>query len=150
MSAFCCISEVLTFTRILPFKLWGLGSCLVSPVSIDDRSSLSWNIPFRYWAIFLCCWTLQWFSMDRMTGNLRKQQHIVKASTTATHRDFWKSFRVHYVLTSLVTVFVEEMMIKMLLKWKQWETHFFKKTPLAKYTLPGIMGELNTNPHGMT
>lgn len=70
---------VVTFTRILPFRLWGLGSCLVSPGSIDDRSSLSWNIPFRYWAIFLCCWTLQWFSIDSMTGNLREQQHILKA-----------------------------------------------------------------------
>lgn len=66
--------NVVTFTRILPFRLWGLGSCLASPVSTDDRSSLSWNIPFRYWAIFLCCWILQWFSIDSITGNLRKQR----------------------------------------------------------------------------
>lgn len=78
--------EVITFTRILPFRLWGLGSCLHSPVSTDDRSSLSWNIPFRYWAIFLCCWMLQWFSIDSITGNLREEQQFHGRSAQPAHR----------------------------------------------------------------
>lgn len=122
--SFIALLEVITFTRILPFKLWGLGSCLHSPVSADDRSSLSRNIPFRYWAIFLCCWILQWFSIDNITGNLRKEQHIPEESGQATHRDFWKWFSIHCVVTILVTVFAILMMIKMLLKWERLEMHF--------------------------
>lgn len=71
--------QQVTFTRIFPFKSWGLGSCLGSPVLTDDKSSLSPNISFRYWAIFFCCWILQWFSMDSITGNLKTKPQTLTA-----------------------------------------------------------------------
>lgn len=64
---------VLTLMRILPCRLWGLGNVLESLLRISPTSSLSAKISRRYWAIFFCCWMLQWFSMDRITGNLKEK-----------------------------------------------------------------------------
>lgn len=60
----------LTLMSILPCRLWGLGSVLDPLLRTSPTSSLSPKISRRYWAIFFCCWMLQWFSMDRITGNL--------------------------------------------------------------------------------
>lgn len=57
-----------TLTRILPLSISGEGRRPVSSDLMLDRSSLSPRISIRYWAIFFCWGTLQWFSMDRMTG----------------------------------------------------------------------------------
>lgn len=46
---------------------------VVSSLLSDDKSSLSPRMPVRYWAIFFCWTTLQWFSMDRITGYLAPQ-----------------------------------------------------------------------------
>ena len=61
----------LTFTRILPLSICGEGSRVASSLLTDDKSSLSPRMSVRYWAIFFCWATLQWFSMDRTTGYLR-------------------------------------------------------------------------------
>lgn len=63
----------LTFTRILPLSICGEGSMVASSLLTDDRSSLSPRMSVRYWAIFFCWMTLQWFSMDRITGYLWPQ-----------------------------------------------------------------------------
>lgn len=64
--------QVLTLMRIFPCRAWGLGKVLASLLRISPTSSLSAKISLRYWAIFFCCWMLQWFSMDRITGNLQR------------------------------------------------------------------------------
>lgn len=130
--------NVVTFTRILPFRLWGLGSCLASPVSTDDRSSLSWNIPFRYWAIFLCCWILQWFSIDSITGNLRKQQFQGRSVQPAL-RD-WGTLETESVCMAFLKSQPPNgqywrIMSKML-KEERLKIHW-KKIPQSKYILPG-------------
>lgn len=43
---------------------------VASSLLTDDKSSLSPRMSVRYWAIFFCWTTLQWFSMDRITGYL--------------------------------------------------------------------------------
>lgn len=60
----------LTLMRIFPRRLWGLGRVAESLCRMSPTSSLSPKMSRRYWAIFFCCWMLQWFSMDRMTGYL--------------------------------------------------------------------------------
>lgn len=55
----------------MPLSISGDGSRPDSSALMLDRSSLSPRISIRYWAIFFCWGTLQWFSMDRMTGYLR-------------------------------------------------------------------------------
>lgn len=59
-----------TFTRILPFRASGDGSRANTSALMLDRFSLSPKISVKYCAIFFCWGTLQWFSMDRMTGYL--------------------------------------------------------------------------------
>lgn len=67
--------SVLTLMSILPCRLLGLGRVLESLLSASPTSSLSPKISRRYWAIFFCCWMLQWFSMDRITGYLEREKH---------------------------------------------------------------------------
>lgn len=73
---------VLTLMSILPFRLFGLGSVLESPLRTSPTSNLSPKISLRYWAIFFCCWMVQWFSMDRITGYLRRWRVNVRTRAT--------------------------------------------------------------------
>lgn len=59
-----------TFIRIFSFRRSGEGKRPDSSMLTSDRSSLSPSTSIRYWAIFFCWGTLQWFSMDRITGYL--------------------------------------------------------------------------------
>lgn len=47
----------------------GDGSCWGTCPSSRVVCSMSPRICLRYWAMTVCCSTLQWFSIDRMTGN---------------------------------------------------------------------------------
>lgn len=80
------IDLVLTLMSILPRRLWGLGNVLDSLLSASPTSSLSPKISRRYWAIFFCCWMLQWFSMDRITGNLEETNRRTVCSYSAFHK----------------------------------------------------------------
>lgn len=71
-----------TFTRILPFSASGDGSRPNMSALMLDRFNLSPKISVKYCAIFFCWGTLQWFSMDRMTGYLSDSQ-------THCYSDMW-------------------------------------------------------------
>lgn len=64
----------------------------------DDKSSLSPNISFKYWAIFFCCWILQWFSIESITGNLETNSPDIvitvlrEKTRTAYHINGFKQF----------------------------------------------------------
>lgn len=59
-----------TLTRTFPFRSSGEGNFLNSFMLTVERSTLSWSTSNRYSAIFFCWGTVQWFSMDRITGYL--------------------------------------------------------------------------------
>lgn len=55
-----------------------------------DRSSLSCSTSVRYSAIFFCCRTLQWFSMDKTTGYLGGEVMIPELpSQHSTHLSYF-------------------------------------------------------------
>lgn len=70
---------------ILHFSLFGLGRVLESPLRTSPTSNLSPKISLRYWAIFFCCWMVQWFSMDRITGYLQRWRINVSARPTGQY-----------------------------------------------------------------
>lgn len=70
------VEKNLTLTRILPLSDSGEGRSPDSSGLIDDRSNFSPKISTRYRAIFFCWGTLQWFSMDKITGYLKGESKI--------------------------------------------------------------------------
>lgn len=79
MNQECCGGKSLTLTKIFPFRISGEGSFLHSCTSTLDRSNLSCSTSFRYSAIFFCWGTVQWFSIDKITGYLEMSQfHILR------------------------------------------------------------------------
>jgi len=71
------VKYFLTLTSTFPFKTSGDGRRLDSLVFIFDRSSLSCSTSMRYWAIFFCWGTVQWFSIERITGYLAVEELVL-------------------------------------------------------------------------
>lgn len=74
------ICKKLTLMRIFSLRASGEGRSPDSSTLTEDTFSFSPKISTRYWAIFFCCGTLQWFSMDMITGYLKREPHTSHAA----------------------------------------------------------------------
>lgn len=119
---------VLTLISILPCRLWGLGKVLESLLSASPTSSLSPKISRRYWAIFFCCWMLQWFSMDRITGYLKEKR---KKQDTLSYSGFHK---LHKTLENVSWMQSATWSETDLLTWESHFKLYFHFSPPANRT----------------
>ena len=95
------VASLLTLISILPCRLLGLGRVLDSLLRVCPRSSLSPRISLRYWAIFFCCWMLQWFSMDRITGYLEGGRTSTLSHAYTPDRRTLKESLLHFSFSRL-------------------------------------------------